>query len=312
MNYTKAKIFNGYGPTEITACCTNKLVESKNITIGKPIDNVNAYICDRDLKLLPIGVIGEICIAGNGVSQGYLNNIELTDQKFIDNPFGNGKMYRTGDLGKFNNDGEIEYIGRLDNQVKIRGLRIELGEIEDKIREIPLIDSCTVIKRIDSNHREYLCAYYIQNDELEINDIRKHLEKALPKYMIPQYFVKMEEMPVTHNGKIDTKRLPEPEYRTIKTEIVLPRNEIDSELIELLKELLSVDNISINDNFFDLGGDSLSAINLSIRIQDEFNVKLYVKDILEHPVIKDISDNINKNQKTVEKQIIKRVIEEEL
>lgn len=303
---TNAKIYNGYGPTEITACCTLKLLTScEDITIGKPIANVMSYICDKNMNLLPVGVIGEICIAGKGVSNGYLNNENAMSLCFIKNPFGDGYIYKTGDLGRFNSDGEIEYIGRLDNQVKIRGLRIELEEIENKINSLPYINSCVVIVRENVDAHKYLCAYYVADNKIDSADIRKYLEKILPRYMVPNYFIQMDNFPHTSNGKIDKKILPEPEY-IHKKNIISPRNDIDFKLLELLKNLLNIDNISIDDNFLELGGDSLFAINLGVHIQEQFNVQILVKDILNYPTIQDLSDIIakNKNSNIVEKSVI--------
>ena len=311
QKYTNAKMFNGYGPTEITACCTNKLVTSGNITIGKPISNVQVYICDSNLKLLPIGVIGEICVSGQGISNGYLNKPKANAKSFIKNPFGNGFLYKTGDLGRFNFDGEIEYIGRSDNQIKLRGLRIELEEIENKINSFAYINSCIVVKKEGPQSHEFLCAYYTANTAIEPVTIRKQLEEIVPKYMVPNFFIQLDSLPFTANGKIDKNNLPEPEYKSTNLEIVLPRNEIDSKLIELFKKLLGIDSISIDDDFFNLGGDSLSAINMCVYIQNELNVQISVKDILEHPVLKDLSDVISEKNKNTKKIIIKPVKEAE-
>ena len=307
---TNAKIFNGYGPTEITACCTNKLVTKNDVTIGKPISNVQVYICDSNMNLLPIGVVGEICVAGIGVANGYLNNEASTSIKFVKNPFSNGYIYKTGDLGRFKDNGDIEYIGRSDFQVKLRGLRIELGEIENRICEIPSIKSCVVVKKANSSH-EFLCAYFTADSSIDTAIIRKHLEGFLPKYMIPQYFMQMGSLPHTPNGKIDRKNLPEPQYQENNKEIVLPRNDVDAKLIDMIKDLLNVDSVSLDDSFFELGGDSLSAINLGVKIQNEFNSKILVKDILESSNIQNLSDMIIANANIIKKQTISRVSEAE-
>ena len=304
---TDAKIFNGYGPTEITACCTTKLLNSKEITIGKPTANSQVYICDKNMKLLPIGVIGEICVAGVGVANGYLNNEEATSKNFIRNPFGKGYIYKTGDLGRYVENGEIEYIGRSDFQVKIRGLRIELGEIEKRIIEFSNIKSCVVVKKGDNLSHEYLCAYFKAENNVNTKEIRSYLEKVLPKYMIPQYFIEIKDWPYSHNGKIDTKNLPEPQKEINKTYMIPPRNEIDAKLIEILKEVLNIESISIEDSFFELGGDSLSAINISVKIGNVFNAEILVRDILDNPIIKDISDIITRNINNKEKEAINKI-----
>ena len=289
---TNAKIFNSFGPTEITSACTNKLITSETITIGKPLSNMQIYICDTNLKLLPIGTIGEICVGGKGVSNGYLNKSETTKEHFVKNPFGKNFIYRTGDLGRYLENGELEYIGRLDDQVKLRGLRIELGEIENKLGEIPEVHSCVVVKRTDHHHREFLCAYFSASNPLDTKGIRRTLEQSLPKYMVPSYFVQLEKLPHTANGKIDKKNLPEPEYQVSSDKLVLPRNSADEKFITILKGILKVPEVSLDDSFFELGGDSLLAINLSIKVQSEFGVHLSVKEIIENPIVRDLADII--------------------
>ena len=305
-NVTNAKIYNGYGPTEISACCTIKQIQANDkITIGKPISNVQVYICNSNMNILPIGTTGEICVAGFGVSNGYLNN--ANSKSFIKNPFGSGYMYKTGDLGRFTPNGEIEYIGRSDNQIKIRGLRIELEEIENKINNLSYINSCVVIQKENPQHHTVLCTYFTSDISIDSATIRKDLENVMPKYMIPNYFVQMESLPHTVNGKVDKRSLPELEYKNIKSEIVLPRNEIDAKLVKLFQDLLNLETISINDNFFELGGDSLSAINLTVQIQDELNVQVFVKDILEHPTVQELSDIISENSNVSDVITIKPV-----
>ena len=290
------EIYNMYGPTETAVWSSFKqLTNTDNITIGKPIYNTQFYILNKDLKPLPIGVIGDLYISGDGVSKGYLNRPDLTSNSFIPNPFiQNSIIYKTGDLGKYQENGEIVCLGRSDNQVKLRGLRIELEEIENSIQKNKEIKSCVVIKKTDENNHEFLCAYYTTNSEIDSSLIRRNLEKNLPKYMIPNYLIELKELPYTPNGKIDRKKLPEPEYKNIKHTIILPKNKIDEELIEILKSILKLDNISMDDSLLDLGGDSLSAITLSMAIQNKFNIKLLVKDILDNPKISDISNMINK------------------
>ena len=255
---TNAKIFNMYGPTETAVWSSMKQIKDSNfITIGKPISNTQIYILDNKLKAVPVGVTGEIFIAGDGVSKGYLNNKELTDKSFIINPYiKNELIYKTGDLGAFTSNGEIICLGRIDNQVKIRGLRVELGEIEEKINTVPEIKACVVTKKVDDNMREILCAYYVSNEKIDTLYIRKILEKKLPQYMVPNYFIKLEKLPYTPNGKVDRKKLPEPNLSETDKEIVPARNEIDKEIINILKKILMSKKVSIKDSFFELGGDS--------------------------------------------------------
>ena len=295
----KLNIFNGYGPSEMTiySTCQN-LTNMDRISIGKPLDNYQIYILDNNLKPVPIGVVGEICISGFGVGNGYLNRPDLTKKTFIKNPFlPNSTMYKSGDLGYFDENGYIYCVGRADHQVKIRGQRVELGEIEDRIKDDKNIKNCVVVKKTDEKDHQYLCAYYIADAEIDTNEVKKHLQKYLPKYMVPQYFMKMEEFPYTQSGKIDRKALPDPELSDEKTEYVEPRNELDVDIIKLFKKVLKIDEsekIGIKDSFFDLGGDSLSAVNLCVEIQGKYNVNLFVKDIFENPTAGEVSDLVAK------------------
>ena len=193
-----------------------------------------------------------------------------------------------------------------DFQVKIRGQRIELGEIEEKITRFPQIDSCVVVKKEDESSHEFLCAYYQAEENVNIKEIYRFLEKLLPKYMIPQYFVKVKKWPYNHNGKIDIKQLPEIQFNVSRQNIVKPRNEVDKKLIEIIKNILNVNTISMYDSFFELGGDSLAAINLCVVIQNEFKIKIQIRDILENPIIENLSDIISKSTKDVEVKAISK------
>ena len=310
---TNAKIYNMYGPTETAVWSSVKdLTNTSEINIGLPISNTKFYILDENLHPVPLYTPGELYIAGDGVCSGYLNNKLLTEKNFIKNPFMNNSiMYKTGDLGLYLKNGEMLCLGRSDYQVKIRGLRIELGEIEDKISEISGVSSCVVVKAISDSSYEFLCAYYTSNTNIETSSIRNYLEKFLPSYMIPSYFIKLDSIPHTPNGKIDRKALPMPQTQVIKEDIVPPRNDIDSKLVNIFKNLLKLENISIDHSFFELGGDSLSAINLCIEIQKNFHAQFFVKDILEHPSVKSLSDIISKNINTSKVQVIQKVSDAE-
>ena len=310
---TNARVFNMYGPTETAVWSSMKeLKDIAQINIGRPIANTQMYILDKNLKIVPFGTVGEIYISGDGVSKGYLNKKELTDKSFIPNPYiPNSIMYKTGDLGIYKENGEIICLGRIDNQVKIRGLRIELGEIEDTISKIPEINSCVVIKKENNNSREVLCAYYTAKCEIDSAKIRKLLEKTLPKYMIPNYFIRLENLPYTPNGKVDRKKLPEPDYEIIKQAIIPARSETEKKLISILKKVLNTEEIGINSSFFELGGDSLSAINLCANIRKEFNAEILVKDIMDNPIIQDIAGLIERKTQNEIKIVIKKVPEAE-
>lgn len=293
QSISKANIYNVYGPTETTVWSTVKnLTTASAITIGKPISNTTCYILDKNKNILPVFTPGDLYIGGDGVSSGYYNNKSLTAEKFINNKYAKETIYNTGDLAYFNDMGELVHLGRNDFQVKVNGHRIELEEIENQIISLDKIDNCIVTKNSSSENHEFLCAYYISSSDVDINNIRNCLTKVLPIYMVPQYFVKLDKIPYTPNGKIDRKKLPMPNIEVKNKEIVLPRNDTDKILIDLLKELINVQNISIEDSFFELGGDSLTAINLCTKIYSKFNVQIFVKDILETPIIKDLSDLI--------------------
>ena len=297
--FNNITIYNEYGPTEATVGCmiykySNSSHKYSSVPIGKPIDNTQIYILDNNLNPVPNYTYGELYISGDGLSRGYINNISLTNKSFLPNPFiSNSLIYKTGDIAMFSSNNEIVCLGRSDNQVKIRGLRIELGEIENKINELPYINSCVVVNKGDLSLKSYLCAYFTANDTVNITKIKEHLEKFLPKYMIPSFFIQLKTLPYTNNGKIDKKNLPSPSFNDSNRKVVLPRNNIDSTLIRILQSLLNVNTISIEDDFFDIGGDSLSAINLCIQINDNLDIQLLVNDVFEHPVIKNLSDYIS-------------------
>ena len=287
-------VYNGYGPSETTIFSTiANATNQETITIGKPINNTQIYILNKNKKLMPKGTIGELYISGDGVGKGYMNKKEQTEMSFIHNPFIDGKiMYKVGDLGAFNDNGEITCYGRIDNQVKIRGLRIELPEIEKQIESIYNISDCVVIKK-EINNKDALCAYYIQNGPVDKDILKSVLHTKLPEYMVPQYFMKLDKFPQTPNGKIDRKKLPDPKVDETEMIIVEPRNEIDRELVKTIGKMLHISNISINDTLLDLGGDSLTAITLSAKILSKFNVQINIKDVLSNYRIRDISDYIN-------------------
>lgn len=297
-------IYNGYGPSETTVFSTlTDITNHSQITIGKPLSNTQIYILDVNKKLCPIGVAGELYIAGDGVGKGYINNSTLTEKSFIKNIFNNDSiMYKTGDVGFYKNNGEIVCLGRSDSQVKIRGLRIELSEIEQQLLKVSNICNCCVIKK-SSENRDFLCAYYIKEGPVNEKNLRIALKQKLPQYMIPQYFVELKQFPYTPNGKIDKRALPEPVIKTTNSNIIY-RNDTDIKLANILKSLLGIDNIDISSNLLELGGDSLTAINLSAQIREFFGVDVYVKDIISKDSLSDLSDYISSlsvsNKKTFE------------
>ncbi|MBX4267609.1 amino acid adenylation domain-containing protein, partial [Clostridium estertheticum] len=251
------EIYNEYGPTEaVVGCMIYKYgIEKDNgitVPIGKPADNVNIYILNKEKHILPIGVYGEIFIGGDGIARGYLNRPKLTAERFIDNPFRSGtRLYRTGDLARWLPDGNIEYIGRIDHQVKIRGFRIELGEIENQLLKQENIKEAVVVDREDKQGNKYLCAYIVSDREITVTELRTSLSKELPDYMVPAYFMKIEKMPLTPNGKTDRKALPEPDGEiNTGVEYAAPRNEIEEKLVKVWSEVLGIEKIGIDDDFF--------------------------------------------------------------
>ena len=260
-------IYNGYGPSETTVFSTlTDVTNVSKMTIGCPLNNTQIYVLDKKMNICPIEMPGEIYISGDGVGKGYINKEELTKNSYIENKFNkNSLLYKTGDVGIYEKDGTLSCLGRIDNQVKIRGQRIELEEIERAILKIQGIKNCVVVKKQDEKGHEFLCAYYTKESKIEKQEIRKILQKTLTNYMIPQYFIDLEKLPYTPNGKIDRKQLPIPKI-TEKNEIIEPKSETERKLRKIYEGIFETQNISIEDNFFELGGDSLLAIKLSSEI----------------------------------------------
>ncbi|OUM56178.1 hypothetical protein PIROE2DRAFT_19334, partial [Piromyces sp. E2] len=314
-------IYNGYGPTECAVDCTFKEineVEEPKITIGKPLCNCKVYILDKNLNVVPIGVEGEIFIGGYGVGKGYLNRPELTKEKFVECPFHDGNphdliMYRTGDLGKWMENGEIDYLGRIDFQVKIHGQRIELSEIENTIKEIEGIEYCAVIDKVKESGDKYLVCYYISGKGISGREIRNHLKSKLPLYMVPNYFISIENIPVTSNGKLNRKALPEPNISDLITEqYIAPETEIEKIVCKIYCSVFNIDENEIGkmSDFYELGGDSLNAIRMTSKVEKELNIKINIKDILSNSSVfelsKFIENIVNNGNEIHESKIIKR------
>ncbi|QED47026.1 non-ribosomal peptide synthetase [Cytobacillus dafuensis] len=291
----KLNVINAYGPTENTTFSTYYPIHNdftRNIPIGRPISNSSVFIVDSFNNLQPIGVAGEICVGGAGVARGYLNKQELTSKKFTQNPFGEDRIYHTGDIGRWLPDGNIEYIGRIDNQVKIRGYRIELKEIEAALLKHSSVRNGVVKVNEDINKQKCLCAYYVAEDQIEPSELRDELKKRLPSYMIPSFFIELNELPLTVNGKVDTQSLPNPDYDK-RNDVTLPRNEMEEIMVEIFKEVLGVPNLGMNESFFDLGGDSIKALQISARLHS-IQLKMEVKDLFKYPTIESIAPFIQK------------------
>jgi amino acid adenylation domain-containing protein/non-ribosomal peptide synthase protein (TIGR01720 family) len=281
---------NAYGPTENTVCATHWAYDGienipEYIPIGKPITNVRVYILDQE-KLCGIGVPGELCIAGDGVARGYLNLPELTKERFIDDPFGDGKLYRTGDLAYWASDGSIIYLGRIDEQVKIRGYRVELGEIESTLRKIAFVQDCAVLVRKDAGGEGALHAYFVSETAKDADDIKEILGRSLPEYMLPTYIKQIASIPVTRSGKLDKKALPDIEMKN-NAEYVKPGNELEMMICNVFEEVLGVDKVGLKDNFFSLGGDSIKAIRIVTRMREN-GYQITTKDIMSNYIVENI------------------------
>lgn len=285
--YPSIQLINGYGPTEnVTFSLTHHITETyTRIPIGKPINNSTAYILGDNKKLQPIGLVGELYLGGDGISRGYLNALELTEERFVKNPFGEGLLYKTGDLGRWLPDGTIDFLGRRDLQVKIRGYRIELGEIEYALLQLASVKKTIVIPTAIRGNKS-LCAYIETKEDIDVTTLKLSLKSVLPDYMVPSYYVIMESLPLTINGKVDRPRLPQPE--AIRDEFEAPIGKIEKVLASIWSDVLGVENISRHDNFFSLGGDSIKAIQVSSRLQVE-KIKVAVNQIFALAVLKDIS-----------------------
>ena len=266
-----------------------------DISLGKPIANTQVYIVDKYNNLVPIGVTGELCIAGDGVGAGYLNKPELTAEKFIDNPFGEGKLYKTGDLAYWREDGNIAYVGRNDFQVKIRGLRIELGEIENAIDSVEGVSQAVVIVRKDASGRQLICAFYTEHMSVDIADIKSAISSKVPKYMMPHIFTVLNEMPLTTSGKVNRKALHEVDLTNISndTEYVAPTTEKETILCQSIENILNAEKVGVLDNFFDLGGDSLKAIELISKLEAK-GYKTTVKTVFDSETVKDLAEQLEK------------------
>ncbi|MFS0553782.1 amino acid adenylation domain-containing protein [Brevibacillus sp. 179-C9.3 HS] len=292
---------NGYGPTENTVCATLwKAVPDEpvgqTITIGKPVQNTKLYIVDEQSQLKTVGQIGELCISGVALARGYWNRPELTAEKFVDNPFVPGeKMYRTGDLARWLPDGNIEYLGRIDHQVKIRGHRVELGEVESVLLRYETIIEAAAITHTDDHGQAFLCAYYVADGEATPAQLREFMGKELPNYMVPTFFVQLDKMPLTPNDKIDRKALPKPsQEKNAGREYEAPQNELEQLLATIWAEVLGIKQVGMKDNFFELGGDSIKAIQVSTRLHAS-GWTLAMKELFQYPSIELVAAHVTPN-----------------
>ncbi|MFN7415110.1 MAG: amino acid adenylation domain-containing protein [Dolichospermum sp.] len=304
------QIINGYGPTESTTftCCypIPRKIETtiESIPIGSPIANTQVYILDDYLQPVPVGVPGELHVGGAGLARGYLNRPELTQEKFIPNPFDNSKLYKTGDLARYLPDGNIEYLGRIDHQVKIRGFRIELGEIEAVLSQHEDVQISCVIVREDTpgetcterSRSKQLVAYIVPQKDVTLttSELRQFLGNKLPGYMIPSAFVMLDSLPLTPNGKIDRHALKAPAHTSNSDGFIEVRNQLELKLLQIWSNILKIDKIGVQDNFFDLGGHSLLAPYLMTKIKQQIGKDIPVKDLFQNPTIEQLAAIIQK------------------
>ncbi|QWK27092.1 amino acid adenylation domain-containing protein [Bacillus velezensis] len=297
-------IWNGYGPTENTTFSTCFLIEQSydhSIPIGRPVGNSTAYIINSRGTPQPIGVIGELCTGGDGVARGYFGRPELTEEKFVPNPFVPGeRMYRTGDLARWLPDGTIEYAGRMDDQVKIRGYRVELGEIEAALRSLDGVKEAAVSVRTGQSGNKELIAYMSLQTDMDTEKVRSSLSKQLPNYMVPAYMMELEKLPLTPNGKLDRKNLPEPEL-ALQTAYTAPRNELEEQLSVIWQEVLGTKQVGIEDSFFELGGDSIKALQVAARL-GRYGWKMTASDLFRHPSIKELAPLIRKAERVIDQR----------
>ena len=282
------KIVNNYGPTENTVVTTSYLVEENkaNIPIGKPISNSKVYILDANQKLQPIGVPGELCISGESLARGYLNNPQLTSEKFVENPFNRKeRMYKTGDIVKWNEDGTLTFLGRNDNQTKIRGNRVEISEIEAALLRNMEIETAIVIATEEEQKDRVLVAYITTRNEIDVKTLRKDLKSELPHFMVPSHIIVIDEMLLTVNGKVDLDNLPKVRSHENPWIQSIPNTELERQIFELWKTVLKRDDFGIDADFFELGGDSLKAVYLLGDIREKLNLDSTVSEIYENSTI---------------------------
>lgn len=305
--YPHIHVKHVYGPTENGTYSTYLDVDHKyneSIPIGKPISNSTLFILDKHLNLQPIGVPGEICLGGDGIAKGYLNKPDITNEKFIDNPFGSGKLYRSGDYGRWLPNGEVEFLGRIDHQIKIRGFRVELGEIESALIKHPDVVECVITVEDNAASSKYLVCYYrtLSGNPHSISDLKSFLADSLPEYMIPSFFAHTAKFELNKNGKVDKAKLKLINKQTIE-EIVLPETETEETILNVWKEVLNVEKISVTDNFFHIGGDSIKAIQISSRLQSQ-GISASVNMIFQHNSIRELAPHVTKHQTSISQETV--------
>jgi non-ribosomal peptide synthetase component E (peptide arylation enzyme)/acyl carrier protein len=291
---------NAYGPTEVTICAsiTAALRPGEPLSIGRPLPNVQVFVLDTRLQPVPVGVPGELYVAGPGLARGYHGRPELTAEKFVPNPFTSdgGRLYRTGDKVRLRSDGQLEFLGRLDSQVKLRGFRIELGEVESALLSHPSLHQAAVVLREDSPGHKRLVAYVVpaSGQSLDASALHQHLKARLPEYMVPSAFVPLAALPLSSSGKLDTAALPafDGERPALARPYVEPRNDVERQLTALWAELIGIERVGVLDDFFELGGHSLLATQIVSRIRRDFGVELPLRQLFNEPTVANLAEQI--------------------
>ncbi|MCG7410807.1 amino acid adenylation domain-containing protein [Paenibacillus sp. ACRRX] len=288
---TEASIWSIYYPI------INENITWKSIPYGMPLANQSFYVLNNKSQICPVGVAGELYIGGIGLADGYFADQEKSRSSFIQHP-SLGRIYRTGDYGRLLQEGYIEFLGRKDHQIKIRGYRVELGEISSVLLQHNLISQAVVLDREDSQRKKYLCAYIVASELMDLTDLREYMKKNLPDYMVPQYVVQLEEIPLTPNGKINRNELPDPDYQSVEDHYEAPRDEKERQLTAIWERVLGTNNIGINDNFFEIGGDSIFSIQI-IAQANQAGLQLNLQQMLKHQTIAELAQaatQINQNK----------------
>ena len=312
FNLLSAELHNLYGPTEaavdVTSWACQRNSERKIVPIGRPIANTQVYVLDRHMQPVPMGVPGELYIGGVQVGRGYHNRPDLTEERFIRDPFTespNARLYKTGDLCRWLGDGSVEYLGRMDLQVKIRGFRIELGEIETVLRQHSTVKSCLVAAREDVPGERSLSAYVVWQEEhaYSIRDVRDYLSQRLPNYMVPQYFVTLAALPLTANGKVDRSAIPAPgadasDDMHQAVALKASDDEIERAIAGIWQKVLGICSVDIDSNFFDLGGDSLRLNRVRVRLQQAFHKEVTMLELLQYATVRRQAERIRGNAGT--------------
>ncbi|WDQ32372.1 amino acid adenylation domain-containing protein [Paenibacillus marchantiae] len=307
--YPEIKILNIYGITETTVFTTYKELRHEematdNRSVGRPIPTLSTYLLNKDGQLSPQGGIGELYVGGAGVARGYLNREELNQERFLDNPFAaNQKMYKSGDLMRMSSERELEYVGRIDDQVKIRGYRIELSDVEENLLKYSEIEGASVLP-LGEHPNNYLCAFYVSQRQLPIEELKSHLNQKLPSYSVPYKYVHLNTFPLTLNGKINRRKLIELAECMEANPITLPRNEMEMKISVYWSDLLEKQGFGIEDDFFELGGNSLQAMQLADFLQKEYQIYFTIKDVFDNPTIASLSNEVAKSSRRNREKLI--------